>query len=798
MINIRKLTTLGMILLLPVLVTGWLVSDIQAKPIKLELADYRPEVTDFYVVDLDGDDDVEFIEIMANHHQFMPREFSSSIFLAQALSDERTSLWISGVRPVEIDPKAGRELAVLVKDYDGDSCWIAVLSGSFLRDTLCVTEAVHGTNLQDKGTEIRPGWDGEFTECYVCDLNQDGRQELIAVAQAGYDCIPRGIYVYDYPSGHLQWSFPTAGEPQSLQFADADKDGKYELFFLTWNPNNGCTVGDMIDTTSYLFAVDHDGTLIWQEQLNAVFDLEGSNILVGDYDNNDIVDIYYCKLLLTDHFDQHLQVLLKCRAIDNKLITQHVFEAGDHFDRIEAINLIGDEREELIVGQHPGILNPANLEVMRQASYDGFMIKHLGDIDISRHLAPEIVLSKRDSILVLDSDLNERIRTNTRFGEKIRTIRHFRDPFNNSYLGVLVTGGDTRHAVDQALYVFRIDEASTLSLLTAAFSIGSSSWFIVGLAFVLGILVTLVAIKPFMKTTRALRNRQVSSGVYENILDALTTFSHGRMAAKNLNRVGFLFKNLPDNPEAAAKIRPNLNSAVEAFQSFTCGQLQAIANRCKRLPDVKVAGGQIGQDAALLCEQLADFKGEGPLDQKLVDRNKDIAAAVARLQTSISTVKRTVESHFSARLLTSFRQVLATVDPYLEQQGVAVTDISIRGDYRIRVFFTEPELSSVFEELINNACTSMKESVTRHLTVSMRFEDDHIYFTVADTGSGFDEDKAHLLFDRDYSTKEDGGGYGLFNVKQLIERFSGKISIINNPGGVGSTVDIKFKTIHHG
>jgi hypothetical protein len=786
-----------MILLLPVLATGWFAADVQAKPIKLELVDYRPEVSDFYVVDLDGDDDLEFIEIMANGHQFMPREFSTTIFLAQALSDERTNLWISGVRPIEVDPKAGSELAILMKDYDGDSCWIAVLSGSFLKDTLCVTQAVHGTNLQNKGTEVRPGWDGRFTECFSSDLDHDGRQELIAVAQAGYDCMPRGVYVYDYPSGQLQWSFPTAGEPQSIEFADADNDGRDELYFQTGNPNHGCTVGDMVDTTSYLFAVDHDGTLMWREQLDAVFDLGGSNILVGDYDHNDTVDIYYCKLLLTDNFDQHLQVLRKCRAVDNKLITQHVFEAGDHFDRIEAVNLTRDLREELIVGQHPGLLNPVSLEVVKQAAYDGFRIEYLGDIDVSRRPAPEIVLSKRDSILVLNNDFNERARTNTRFGEDIRIIRHFRDPFNNSYLGVLVTGGDTRHAVDQALYIFRIEETSTLSLLTAAFSVGSRGWFVIGLAFVLGILMTLLAIRPFVETTRSLRRRHTSSGVYENILDALTTFSHGRMAAKNLNRVGFLFKNLPDSPEAAAKIRPNLNSAVEAFQSFTCGQLYAIANRCKRLHDIKTVGRQISQDTALLCGQLSDFKGKGPLDRKLVDRRNDIAAIVARVQANISTVRRTVESHFSARLLTSFRQVLATVDPFLEQQGVAVTDISIRGDYRIRVFFTEPELSSVFEELINNACTSMAKSTTRHLAVAMRFDDDHIYFTLADTGTGFDDNKAHLLFDRDYSTKEDTGGYGLFNVKQLIERFGGRISIINNPSGVGATVDIKFKTVHH-
>ena len=238
---------------------------------------------------------------------------------------------------------------------------------------------------------------------------------------------------------------------------------------------------------------------------------------------------------MTDNFDQHLQVLRKCRAVDNKLITQHVFEAGDHFDRIEAVNLVGDDREELLVGHHPGILNPVTLEVLQRAAGSGYRINHLGDIDVSNRPEPEIVLSKRDSILVLDNNLNERVLANTRFGEKIRAIRHFCDPFNNGYLGVLVTGGDTRHSVDQALYIFRIEETSTLSLLTAAFSFGSGSWFVVGFAFVLGALVTLLVVKPYVNKTRLVQRKQVPSGAYENILDSLTTFSHGRMAAKNLN-----------------------------------------------------------------------------------------------------------------------------------------------------------------------------------------------------------------------------------------------------------------------
>ena len=310
MVNLRKLIFNGIIQLLPALVALIPAEDVQSKRIKLELADYRANVRDFYVVDLDGDDDVEFIEVMANRHQFMPREFSSNIILAQALPDESTILWINGIRPLEIDPKPGCELAILVKDYEGDSCWIAVLSGSFLRDTLCVTQAVHGVNLVDKGTEVQPGWDGKMTDCRAADLDGDGRMELIVTVMVGYDCAPRGVFVYDYPSGNLKWIFETAGMPQHLQFADADKDGRNEVYFTCWNPNNGCRVGDMVDTVSYVFAVDFDGTPLWREELDAAFDLKNSNILVGDFDNNDTVDVYYCKLLLTENFDQHLQILL--------------------------------------------------------------------------------------------------------------------------------------------------------------------------------------------------------------------------------------------------------------------------------------------------------------------------------------------------------------------------------------------------------------------------------------------------------------------------------------------------------
>ena len=52
-----------------------------------------------------------------------------------------------------------------------------------------------------------------------------------------------------------------------------------------------------------------------------------------------------------------------------------------------------------------------------------------------------------------------------------------------------------------------------------------------------------------------------------DMFGALATFNHGQAGGKNLNRLSFLFANLPDNEIKLEEIKPNLKTIVTSGYS---------------------------------------------------------------------------------------------------------------------------------------------------------------------------------------------------------------------------------------
>ena len=106
--------------------------------------------------------------------------------------------------------------------------------------------------------------------------------------------------------------------------------------------------------------------------------------------------------------------------------------------------------------------------------------------------------------------------------------------------------------------------------------------------------------------------------------------------------------------------------------------------------------------------------------------------------------------------------------------------MNVSGDFRKYVFFSKPELSAIIEELLSNACASMIQSEQKQLTMEISFNDTEARFALSDTGKGLKVDDSSEVFDRNYSTKPDKGGYGLYHARLQMQRYGGKINIRNN------------------
>ncbi|NIV11099.1 MAG: GHKL domain-containing protein, partial [Aliifodinibius sp.] len=78
-----------------------------------------------------------------------------------------------------------------------------------------------------------------------------------------------------------------------------------------------------------------------------------------------------------------------------------------------------------------------------------------------------------------------------------------------------------------------------------------------------------------------------------------------------------------------------------------------------------------------------------------------------------------------------------------------------------------------------------------NITVSTTMRDNKVIIVFKDTGCGIPEHIKNILFTSNISTKSDGTGIGLNNVKRIIEDFGGSINI-ESANGKGTTVEISL------
>lgn len=128
-------------------------------------------------------------------------------------------------------------------------------------------------------------WYGSITPMYIRDLDKDGKPELICLAADGFASNPRGIYVYDLAAGKLKWKFDTAACIASLLLDDFDRDGTIDLIASTSAlKNTSKEVNGTTDFSPVIFVLSGQGELLYLEKC---FDGFGNVVLKSEDINND-------------------------------------------------------------------------------------------------------------------------------------------------------------------------------------------------------------------------------------------------------------------------------------------------------------------------------------------------------------------------------------------------------------------------------------------------------------------------------------------------------------------------------
>jgi len=98
---------------------------------------------------------------------------------------------------------------------------------------------------------------------------------------------------------------------------------------------------------------------------------------------------------------------------------------------------------------------------------------------------------------------------------------------------------------------------------------------------------------------------------------------------------------------------------------------------------------------------------------------------------------------------------------------------------------TYGDFKMVFSNLIENAADSMFSSEMKALTIKTSYDDENIYVSVEDTGSGIDDSDKEKIFDLYFTTKSPdkdstdkpvGTGIGLYSVSMILKKYNASIS----------------------
>ena len=104
-------------------------------------------------------------------------------------------------------------------------------------------------------------------------------------------------------------------------------------------------------------------------------------------------------------------------------------------------------------------------------------------------------------------------------------------------------------------------------------------------------------------------------------------------------------------------------------------------------------------------------------------------------------------------------------------------------------------LVTVIGNLIENAFEAMNEKsgyeVQKELLFGFYSRPGAVLITSDDTGIGISEKNLERIFENGFSTKGEGRGTGLYQVKEMVERYGGEITV-ESQEGIGSSFSISF------
>jgi len=677
---------------------------------------------------------------------------------------------------------------VVLSLYKDNEAWLNIygISQNFggLQCSLIVsTKPLTGIDRNQDGF-----WDGIMVLADVLDVDDDGDKDIIGGVRTGYDRTPRGLVAFDGQSGEIIWEYPIGSAPSTMAITDIDADGFEDILLATWAPGNMSDVNGICDTICHLICLDRHGREIWKVRTGLAF--YSTTLKVDDLNNDGQYEIYN-RYSSGRSSNQTTYYELQIRSIADGSLIKY-FRLPQSFGEPVSVDLNRDGRKELITPNQDGYMYYTDSDLKLLGKYQIGAGLHMNwvaqTVDIDLDGTTEIIICDLEGILILNDKFEIVGKLDCDFMINKENVHFFRHPIHGNVLSV-VKGSKKEYSI-ASIYKINLSELQDSG---AGISLSFSQLLII---FGSGALISLLILWVGQKLIR--RKQQIKNQTAEEnryaLLQTLSAFGHGKTATANMDRLSLLFINLPEADTVPVEYLAKLDDSVQTFFDFTLPSLEDIILKIQLAGVGRVQLNTIENNLAKLKNSLNNFRNFGIESIKREHFSKELPRLNSAIEASIKLVVKEISYSYSCGIVNVINEVLAALHAALIENNICFGNLAIKGNPAVRGFMARSELVEIVEELIRNALRAMKDSLQKNLNISIEVGEHKVFIDVIDSGVGIPENTIDQIFNREFTTREEGG-FGLYHSKSILDKYGAKIKVAKSIIGQGTTIRLELKKV---
>ena len=272
----------------------------------------------------------------------------------------------------------------------------------------------------------------------------------------------------------------------------------------------------------------------------------------------------------------------------------------------------------------------------------------------------------------------------------------------------------------------------------------------------------------------------------EKLFLSSNSFFHGEWGARKLNRIQLYCTNLEPGSVPDKEMKQNLAEAIKDFYTLILPEVEIILSYADSVFNENDIQNGIRKNLL----RLSRFLNQISVDIELAGPDKVLLDSVLKenqmLQNRLKILRKSITKYFSCNVFEVISSVIKDTEKIVLTYNASDTLIA-----RIR----PAEFSQIIENMIDNSLRAMSSRNVCPVRINVDANADYIFVNIKDCGCGIEKEIKSQLFSRQVSTKKEKGGFGLFNAKQILEKYGGSIMLVKSIPNEITEFEIHLKRI---